>query len=69
MNAAPKVTALRGGGVSLTAAADAFLAIPRTANPNTHRASASASDRTITLLGRDPRGITRGCTNPKSEER
>ncbi|MFI7640463.1 hypothetical protein [Nonomuraea sp. NPDC049400] len=53
MSAAPKVTALRGGGVSLAAAADAFLATPRTANPNTHRAYASAIDRVIALLGRD----------------
>ncbi|WP_246647171.1 site-specific integrase [Nonomuraea ceibae] len=53
MTPAPKVTALRGGGVSLAAAADAFLPIPRTANLNTHRAYASAIDRTIELLGRD----------------
>ncbi|WP_245899939.1 hypothetical protein [Nonomuraea indica] len=53
MSAAPKVTALRGGDVSLAAAADAFLATPRTANPNTHRAYASAIDRVTTLLGRD----------------
>ncbi|WP_236003806.1 hypothetical protein [Nonomuraea antri] len=50
MSAAPKITALRGGRVTLT---DAFLATPRTANPNTHRAYASAVDRTIALLGRD----------------
>ncbi|WP_236051970.1 tyrosine-type recombinase/integrase [Nonomuraea cypriaca] len=53
MNAAPKITALRGGGVTLVAAADAFLATSRTANPNTHRAYASAIDRTIERLGRD----------------
>ncbi|WP_344921676.1 site-specific integrase [Streptosporangium oxazolinicum] len=53
MSAAPKVAALRGGNVTLAAAADAFLAIPRTANPNTHRAYASAIDRTIDRLGRD----------------
>ncbi|MEU7458653.1 site-specific integrase, partial [Streptosporangium roseum] len=53
MSAAPKIAALRGGGVSLAVAADAFLAIPRTANPNIHRAYASAIDRTIELLGRD----------------
>ncbi|MEU3169583.1 site-specific integrase [Streptosporangium sp. NPDC006930] len=53
MSAAPKVTALRGGGVSLAAAADAFLATPRTANPNTHRSYASAIDRVTALLGRD----------------
>ncbi|WP_344830649.1 hypothetical protein [Nonomuraea dietziae] len=53
MSAAPKITALRGGHVTLAAAADAFLATPRTANPNTHRAYASAIDRTIERLGRD----------------
>ncbi|GAA3511725.1 integrase [Streptosporangium album] len=53
MSAAPKVAALRGGHVSLAAAADAFLATPRTANPNTHRAYASAIDRVIARLGRD----------------
>ncbi|GAA4204222.1 site-specific integrase [Streptosporangium oxazolinicum] len=53
MSAAPKVTALRGGGVSLAAAADAFLATPRTANPHTHRSYASAIDRVTALLGRD----------------
>jgi len=53
MNAVPKITALRGEGVSLAAAAHAFLATPRTANPNTHRAYASAIDRTIDVLGRD----------------
>ncbi|HUR09503.1 MAG TPA: hypothetical protein VM347_43680 [Nonomuraea sp.] len=55
MSAAPKITALRGGGVSLAAAADAFLATPRTANANanTHRAYASAIDRLTALLGRD----------------
>ncbi|WP_189241072.1 tyrosine-type recombinase/integrase [Planomonospora parontospora] len=53
MSAAPKVAALRGGHVSLAAAADAFLATARTANPNTHRAYASAIDRVIALLGRD----------------
>ncbi|RSN15653.1 site-specific integrase [Nonomuraea sp. WAC 01424] len=53
MNAAPKIATLRGAGVSLAAAADAFLATARTANPNTHRAYASAIDRTIAALGRD----------------
>ncbi|MGW4667196.1 tyrosine-type recombinase/integrase, partial [Streptosporangium sandarakinum] len=53
MSAVPKVTALRGGGVSLAAAADAFLATPCTANSNTHRAYASAIDRVAALLGRD----------------
>ncbi|MFI6318795.1 hypothetical protein ACIBG8_14805 [Nonomuraea sp. NPDC050556] len=53
MSTAPKVTTPRGGNISLAAAADAFLTTPRTANPNTHRAYASAIDRTIALLGRD----------------
>ncbi|MFG1616179.1 hypothetical protein ACGFI3_25745 [Nonomuraea wenchangensis] len=53
MSAAPKVSALRGGHVTLAAAANAFLATPRTANPNTHRAYASAIDRDTALLGRD----------------
>ncbi|MFI6740911.1 tyrosine-type recombinase/integrase [Nonomuraea sp. NPDC050451] len=47
MSAVPQVTALRGGHVTLAAAADAFLATPRTA------AYASAIDRVITRLGRD----------------
>ncbi|MGI5290595.1 tyrosine-type recombinase/integrase [Nonomuraea polychroma] len=53
MSAAPKISALRGGHITLAAAADAFLATPRTANPNTHRAYASAIDRVTTLVGRD----------------
>ncbi|MDP9868912.1 MULTISPECIES: hypothetical protein [Streptosporangium] len=53
MSAAPKITALHGGGVTLAEAADAFLATARTANPNTHHAYASAIDRTIERLGRD----------------
>ncbi|GLW13113.1 hypothetical protein Misp01_82410 [Microtetraspora sp. NBRC 13810] len=53
MSAAPKVAALRGGNVTLAAAADAYLSSQRTANPNTHRAYTSAIDRTIALLGRD----------------
>jgi integrase len=43
---------LRGQGVDLAAAADAFLSTTRVANPNTHRAYASAVDRTIDRLGR-----------------
>ncbi|MFF4621872.1 hypothetical protein [Nonomuraea jabiensis] len=43
MTTAPKITALRGEGVSLAAAADAFLATPRMANPNTHRRCAPAT--------------------------
>ncbi|MEV3986862.1 hypothetical protein [Nonomuraea sp. NPDC049758] len=53
MSPVPKITALRGEHVTLAAAADAFLATARTANPNTHRAYASAIDRVIALLGRD----------------
>ncbi|MFI6741641.1 hypothetical protein ACIBI9_52765 [Nonomuraea sp. NPDC050451] len=53
MSATPKITALRGGHVTLAAAADAFLATRRTSNLNTHRAYASAVDRVIALLGRD----------------
>ncbi|MEW9555356.1 hypothetical protein [Nonomuraea sp. NPDC050783] len=53
MNAAPKVAALRGGDATLAAAANAFLSAARTANPNTHRAYASAIGRTIERLGRD----------------
>ncbi|MEV6868193.1 hypothetical protein AB0M44_45330 [Streptosporangium subroseum] len=41
MSTVAKVAALRGGHVTLVAAADAFLATPRTANPTTHRAYAS----------------------------
>ncbi|MGP3937256.1 tyrosine-type recombinase/integrase [Nonomuraea sp. KM88] len=50
---ARKVAALRGDGVDLAAAAEAFLATNRLANPNTHRAYASAIDRTAGVLGRD----------------
>ncbi|MGP4025771.1 tyrosine-type recombinase/integrase [Actinomadura sp. 3N407] len=46
-----KITALRGGGVTLTEAADEFLSTRRVANPNTRRAYASAIDRTITRVG------------------
>ncbi|MFI7135195.1 tyrosine-type recombinase/integrase [Nonomuraea sp. NPDC050153] len=53
MSAVPKIAAIRGGDVSLAAAADAFLATARTANPNTHRAYASAIDRVTARLGRD----------------
>lgn len=53
MSAVLKVTALRGEHVSLAAAADVFLATPRTANPDTHRAYASTIDRVTALLGRD----------------
>ncbi|GLY76067.1 hypothetical protein [Actinoallomurus iriomotensis] len=46
-----KVTALRGGGVTLADAADEFLSTHRVANLNTHRAYASAVDRTIAAVG------------------
>ncbi|GAA4976406.1 integrase [Nonomuraea thailandensis] len=49
--AAAKVTAIRGAGATLADAADEFLATHRVANPNTHRAYASAVDRTIAALG------------------
>ncbi|MGW2156926.1 hypothetical protein [Nonomuraea sp. NPDC001699] len=51
MSAAPKITAPRGEGVSLAVAADAFLATPRTVNPDTHRAYASAIDRVAAAAG------------------
>ncbi|MFF5265303.1 tyrosine-type recombinase/integrase [Actinomadura viridis] len=46
-----KITALRGNDVTLAEAADEFLSTNRAANPNTHRAYASAIDRTIECLG------------------
>ena len=46
-----KITALRGDAVTLADAADEFLGTHRVANPNTHRAYASAIDRTIAALG------------------
>ena len=46
-----KITALRGGGVTRAEAADDFLSTHRVANPNTHRAYASAIDRTIAQVG------------------
>jgi integrase len=46
-----KITALRGDGVTLAEAADEFLSTNRVANPNTHRAYASAIDRTIEQAG------------------
>ncbi|MGI5290922.1 tyrosine-type recombinase/integrase [Nonomuraea polychroma] len=51
--AARKVAALRGDATTLAAAAEAFLASTRLANPNTHRAYVSAIDRTVGALGRD----------------
>jgi hypothetical protein len=46
-----KITALRGDGITLAEAADEFLSTHRVANPNTHRAYASAIDRTIAEIG------------------
>jgi integrase len=46
-----KVTAIHGGAITLTAAADAFLSTPRMSNPNTRRAYAGAIDRAIAVLG------------------
>ncbi|MEV2273812.1 tyrosine-type recombinase/integrase [Nonomuraea africana] len=46
-----KVSPLRGDGVDLAAAAEQFLSTNRIGNPNTHRAYASAIDRTATVLG------------------
>ena len=45
------VSAIRGGAVTLSAAADEFLSAPRMSNPNTRRAYAGAIDRTIAVLG------------------
>jgi hypothetical protein len=42
--AAGEVTAIRGGGVTLAEAADAFLSSPRAASPNTRRAYAGVID-------------------------
>lgn len=47
----PKITALRGADITLADAADEFLSTHRVANPNTHRAYASAIDRTIAAVG------------------
>jgi integrase len=46
-----KITPLHGDGITLAEASDEYLSTPRVANPNTHRAYASAIDRTITELG------------------
>ncbi|GAA0937794.1 hypothetical protein [Nonomuraea longicatena] len=55
-----KITELRGDGVTLTAASEEYLSTARVANPNTHRAHASAIDHTIAQLG----GGTRRPTSP-----
>jgi integrase len=49
--ASDRFAALRGGGVTLADAAEEFLSTHRVANPNTHRAYASAIDRTIAAVG------------------
>lgn len=49
--AARKVTAICGAAITLADAADEFLATRRVANPHTHRAYASAIDRTIAAVG------------------
>ncbi|WP_327581834.1 hypothetical protein OHA25_38540 [Nonomuraea sp. NBC_00507] len=46
-----KITALHGDDVNLADAADRFLSTNRMANPNTHRAYASAIDRIVAELG------------------
>ncbi|WP_433237741.1 hypothetical protein ACQPYK_29500 [Streptosporangium sp. CA-135522] len=46
-----KITALRGDGVTLTAASAECLSTARVANPDTHRAYASAIDRIIAQFG------------------
>ncbi|MER5326259.1 tyrosine-type recombinase/integrase [Streptosporangium roseum] len=46
-----KVTALYGAAITLAEAADEYLSTHRVANPNTHRAYASAIDRTIAAVG------------------
>ena len=45
------VTAIRGGAVTVTEAADAFLSSPRAASPNTRRAYAGVLDRLAAELG------------------
>ena len=51
MVGAAKGTAMPGAGVTLQAAADAFLSSPRCANPNTRRAYAGVIDRVVARLG------------------
>ncbi len=48
---ATNVAAIRGGVVTLQAAADAFLSSPRCENPNTRRAYAGVVDNVIGQLG------------------
>jgi hypothetical protein len=45
------VTAIRGGGVTLAEAADAFLSSLRVVNPNTRHAHAGVIDRLAAELG------------------
>jgi integrase len=51
MPATAEVTAIRGGAVTLAAAADAFLSSPRTASANTRRAYTGVIDRLVAELG------------------
>lgn len=51
MAARASVTAIRGDGTTVTAAAGAFLSTSRMANSNTRRAYAGTIDRTVTVLG------------------
>jgi hypothetical protein len=49
--ASTTVTAIRGDGVTLADAADAFLSFPRVASPNTRRAYTGVLDRLAADLG------------------
>ena len=51
MTRAANVAVIRGGAVTLQAAADAFLSSPRCENPNTRRAYAGVVDKVIGQLG------------------
>jgi hypothetical protein len=51
MTAAAKPPASQGAGVTLQAAADAFLSSPRCENANTRRAYAGVIDRIAVQLG------------------
>jgi integrase len=49
--AAREVAVIRGGGITVAEAADAFLSSPRVASANTRRAYAGVLDRLVTELG------------------
>ena len=51
MTGSAEAAAIRGGAVTLAAAADAFLSSPRVASPNTHRAYTLVIDRLAAELG------------------